>query len=94
LLALCTAVVIAVVMDSSRSLSGACDSITVWLACTVADSSTSRADAMALSAADSRSENVFRSDPCAAMITLFSSGFSSSGPGGERPCMRDQLIST
>ena len=63
----------------------------MWLACKVADSKTSRADVMALSAADSSSENVLRSDPWAATITLLSSGSSSTGPGGDRPCMGNSL---
>jgi len=74
-------------MDSSRSMSDVWEVSIVWLTCKVADPKTSLADAMALSAADSSSENVFRSDPWAATITLFSSGSSSIGPGGDRPCM-------
>ena len=73
-------------------MSGVWEVSTVWLACKVADSKTSLADVMALSAADSSSENVFLSDPWAATITLFSSGSSISGPGGDRPCMGEQRI--
>lgn len=91
-LALDPAVTIVEVMDSNRSMRGVCESSTVWFAWKVADSSTSRADAMALSASNSRSENVFRSDPWAATITLFSSGSSSTGPGGDRPYMSEQFL--
>jgi len=86
-----TALTMVLLMDSSRSMSGVWEVSIVWLACKVADSKTSRADAIALSAADSSSENVFRRDPWAATITLFNSGSSSTGPGGDRPCMGNSV---